>query len=138
MEALKLKRKAERSHLTRLLNDIEAALAQESVTEEQLCIFNERLNQLRTDLRATYSDIVPLLSTTEAETEFERVVHYNDRATATSTKLKQRLRQFQESENHALPATPTEPVQRTHQPAVQLPQVDLMKFDGQPSLRMLF
>ncbi|KAH7972261.1 hypothetical protein HPB52_010396 [Rhipicephalus sanguineus] len=109
METLKLKRKAERSHLTRLLNDIEAALAHESVTEVQLCIFNERLNQLHTDLRATYSDIVPLLSTTEAGTEFERVVDYNDRAKATSTKLKHRLRQFQESQNHALPTTPTDP-----------------------------
>ncbi|KAL1429316.1 hypothetical protein MTO96_016364 [Rhipicephalus appendiculatus] len=74
MEALKLKRKAERTQLTRLLNEIEATLSQDTVTEEQLCILNERLNQLNTDLRATDSNIVPLLSNTEAEAEFDRVV----------------------------------------------------------------
>ncbi|KAL1482691.1 hypothetical protein MTO96_033623 [Rhipicephalus appendiculatus] len=133
MEALKLKRKAERTHLTRLLNEIEATLSQDTVTEEQLCILNERLNQLHTDLRATDSNIVPLLPTTEAEAEFDRVVEYNDRATTTSAKLKYKLHQFQESHNRTLPATPTEPVQRAHLPAVQLPKIDLMKFDGQPS-----
>ncbi|KAL1464000.1 hypothetical protein MTO96_027034 [Rhipicephalus appendiculatus] len=66
MEALKLKRKAERMQLTRLLNEIEATLTQESVTKEELCIIGERLNQLQSDLRATDSDIVPLLSATEA------------------------------------------------------------------------
>ncbi|KAL1445818.1 hypothetical protein MTO96_044800, partial [Rhipicephalus appendiculatus] len=72
MEALKLKRKAERAQLTRLINEIEATLSQNAVTEEQLCILNERLNQLHTDLRATDSNIVPLLSTTEAEAEFDQ------------------------------------------------------------------
>ncbi|KAL1479019.1 hypothetical protein MTO96_052213 [Rhipicephalus appendiculatus] len=133
MEALKLKRKAERTQLTRLLNEIEATLSQDTVTEEQLCILNERLNQLHTDLRATDSNIVPLLSTTEAEAEFDRVVEYNDLATTTSVKLMYRLRQLQESHNRALPATPTEPVQRMHLPAVQLPKIDLLKFDVQPT-----
>ncbi|KAH7981970.1 hypothetical protein HPB52_002322 [Rhipicephalus sanguineus] len=31
-------------------------------------------------------------------------------------------------------ATPTEPMQRAHLPAVQLPKIDLIKFDGQPPL----
>ncbi|KAL1473881.1 hypothetical protein MTO96_038399 [Rhipicephalus appendiculatus] len=66
MEALKLKRKAERSQLTHLINEAEATLSQDTVTEEQLCILNERLNELHTDLRAIDSDIVPLLSATEA------------------------------------------------------------------------
>ncbi|KAL1429641.1 hypothetical protein MTO96_015983 [Rhipicephalus appendiculatus] len=132
MEALKLKRKAERAQLTRLINEAEATLTQDRVTEEELCILNERLNRLHTDLRATDSDIVPLLSATEAEAEFDRVVEYNDRATTTSAKLKYRIRQLQESLNHALPARPTEPVLRTPQPAIQLPKIDLMKFDGQP------
>ncbi|KAL1437703.1 hypothetical protein MTO96_048660 [Rhipicephalus appendiculatus] len=80
MEALKPKRKAERAQLTRLINEAEATLTQDRVTEEELCILNERLNRLHTDLRATDSDIVPLLSATEAEAEFDRVVEYNDRA----------------------------------------------------------
>ncbi|XP_037515421.1 uncharacterized protein LOC119391844 [Rhipicephalus sanguineus] len=134
MDALKLKRKAERAQLTRLINEIEATIDQDAVTEEQLCILTDRLTQLHTDLRATDSAIVPLLSTTEAEAEFDRVVEYNDRATATCAKLKYRLRRFHESQNSPLPETPIEPVQRTHQPAVQLPKVDIMKFDGQPSV----
>ncbi|KAH7935584.1 hypothetical protein HPB52_009992 [Rhipicephalus sanguineus] len=107
---LKLKHKSQRSQLTRLINDIEAAFTRDSVTEEQLCILNGRLNQLYADLRATGSDIVPQLSTTEADAEFDRVLNYHDRATATSAKLKYRIRQLQEPRNLATPAASTERV----------------------------
>ncbi|KAH8030130.1 hypothetical protein HPB51_006562 [Rhipicephalus microplus] len=43
---------------------------------------------LRTDLKTTDSDIIPLLSTTETEAEFDLVMEYNDAATTTSAKLK--------------------------------------------------
>lgn len=65
---------------------------QDSVMEEELCILNERLNQLHTDLRSTDFEIIPLLSTTEAEAEFERVGENNDWATTPSAKLKYRIR----------------------------------------------
>ncbi|KAH7962144.1 hypothetical protein HPB52_014646 [Rhipicephalus sanguineus] len=96
------------------------ARAQDAVTGEQICILNEHLNQLHTALTK--------------RRQFDRVVDYNDRATATSAKLKYRIRQFQVSQNRALPPTPTELVQCTHQPAIQLPKIDLVKFDGQRSL----
>ncbi|KAH7977925.1 hypothetical protein HPB49_003952 [Dermacentor silvarum] len=118
MEALKVKRKAERSQLTQLIDDIESTLSQDCVTEEQLCIISERLNHLHTNLRATDSDIVPLLSTTHAEAEFDRVVDYNDRATATSAKLKYRIRHIHESLNRTSPSTSNELVQRRQQPGV--------------------
>ncbi|KAH7960218.1 hypothetical protein HPB49_017826 [Dermacentor silvarum] len=138
MEVLKLKRKAERSQLTRLINDIKSTLSQDSVTEEQLCILGERLNHLHNDLRATDSDIVPLLSTTEAEAEFDRVVDYNDRATATSAKLKYRIHQIHESLNRTSPSMSNEPVQHTQQSDVYLPKIELIKFDGRPSMWLPF
>ncbi|KAL1472574.1 hypothetical protein MTO96_039241, partial [Rhipicephalus appendiculatus] len=103
MEALKLKRKAERAQLTRLINEAEATLTQDWVTEEELRILNERLNQLHNDLRATDSDIVPLLSTTEAEAEFNRVVDYNNHTIAKSAKLKYRIPELQEFPNPQIP-----------------------------------
>ncbi|KAH7950904.1 hypothetical protein HPB52_003087 [Rhipicephalus sanguineus] len=114
METLKLKRKAERLKLTALFTKIEAMLTQDSVTEEELCILNEHLKHLHTDLRATDSHIVPLLSTMEAQAELDRVVDYNDRATVTSVKLWYRIHQLQESKKRALLST--EPVQRTPSP----------------------
>ncbi|KAH8030836.1 hypothetical protein HPB51_011880 [Rhipicephalus microplus] len=52
-----------------------------------------------------------------------------------SAKLKYRLRQLQNSRNHAIPlAAPAEPVSRTPQPANQLPKIKLMKLDGELSL----
>ncbi|KAL1424088.1 hypothetical protein MTO96_020518 [Rhipicephalus appendiculatus] len=114
MEAIMLKRIAERSELTHLLNEIKATLFQETVTKEKPCILNEHLNQLESDGLRHRS------------------------AATTSAKLKCRIRQFQESHNRPLPATPTETVQRARQPAVKFPKIDLMKFDGQPSLRTRF
>ncbi|KAL1478625.1 hypothetical protein MTO96_016061 [Rhipicephalus appendiculatus] len=88
MEALKLNRKGERSQLTRLLNRIEAALSEDIVMEDQICVINERLNRFYPELRATDFDIVLLLSTTEAEAEFGGLLKYSDQATATSATLK--------------------------------------------------
>ncbi|KAH7956414.1 hypothetical protein HPB52_008926 [Rhipicephalus sanguineus] len=113
IEILKLKRKAERLKLTRLITKIAAMLTQDSVTGEELCILNEHLKHLHTDLRVTGSHIVRLLSTTEAQAELDRVVDYNDPATVTSAKLWYRIRQLQESKNPALLVMSTEPVQRT-------------------------
>ncbi|KAH7961250.1 hypothetical protein HPB52_006094 [Rhipicephalus sanguineus] len=59
------------------MHRIEAMLTQD-VTEEELCILNEHLKHLHTDLRATDSNIVPLLSTTEAQAELDWVVDCND------------------------------------------------------------
>ncbi|KAH7958540.1 hypothetical protein HPB49_002487 [Dermacentor silvarum] len=134
MEVLKLKRKAERSQLTRLINDIQSTLSQGSVTEEQLCIPSERLHHLYIDLRATDSDILPLLPTMEAEAKFDRVVDYNDRATATFEKLRYLIGQIHESLNHTSPSTSNEPVQRTHQPGVHLTKIELIKLDGRSSM----
>ncbi|KAH7943046.1 hypothetical protein HPB52_004121 [Rhipicephalus sanguineus] len=89
-------------------------LTQGSVTEEELCILNEHLKDLHTDLRATDSHIVPLLSTTEAQAELDQVVDYNDRATVTPAKLWHRIRQLQESKKRALLST--EPGERTPNP----------------------
>ncbi|KAH7982141.1 hypothetical protein HPB52_003280 [Rhipicephalus sanguineus] len=114
METLKLKHKAERLKLTRLITKLEAMLTQVSVTEEELCILNEHLKHLHTDLRATDSHIVPLLSTMEAQAELDQVVDYNDRATVTSAKLWYRIHQLQESKKRALLST--EPVQCTPSP----------------------
>lgn len=125
IEALKLKCKSQRVQLTHIINKAET-LSQESVTEEELCIFNERLNQHNTDLKAIDCDIVPMLSTTEVEAEFGRVVEYNDRAVTTSAKLKYRLRQLQLFRNLAPPTAPTEPVSRTPKSAIQLPKINLM------------
>ncbi|KAH8025150.1 hypothetical protein HPB51_003992 [Rhipicephalus microplus] len=73
MEALKLKRKSDRAQLTHFINEEEATLTHESVTEEELCLLNDRINRLHTDLRPTGFDIIPLLSFTEEETEFDRI-----------------------------------------------------------------
>lgn len=133
MEAHKLTLRSERAQWTRVINEEEAALTQESLKEEEVCIFHERLNQLHTDLKATDFDIVPLLSKMGAETQFDRVVEYNDRASTTSAKLNYRLCQLQDSQNRALPvAAPTASVSRTPQPDIQLPKIGFMKFDGHP------
>ncbi|KAH8034432.1 hypothetical protein HPB51_023746 [Rhipicephalus microplus] len=120
MEALNLKRKLEKAQLPRVINEAEAKLTHEIITEKDLRILSERLEQLHTDLEATDSDIVPLLSTTKVEAEFDRFVVYEDQDITTSGKLKYRIQQLQESQNRALPATPTVPVQRTRQLAIQL------------------
>ncbi|KAH7936953.1 hypothetical protein HPB49_006529 [Dermacentor silvarum] len=114
--------------------DMESTLSKDSDTEEQVWILSERLNHLHTDLRGTDSDIAPLLSIMEAEAEFDRVVDYNDRATATSAKLKYRILPIHESLNRAAPSTSNEPVQRTLQPGVHLPKIELIMFSGRSSM----
>ncbi|KAH7943178.1 hypothetical protein HPB52_006026 [Rhipicephalus sanguineus] len=122
METLKLKRKAERLKCTRLIPKIEAMLTQNSVTEDELCILNEHLEHLHTDLRATDSHIVFCCQPRKLRQSLTS--HSDVRETLVSDTSTSGVQEA---------CTTIDRTRATHaQPTIQLPKIDLMKLDDQP------
>ncbi|KAG0430884.1 hypothetical protein HPB47_022293 [Ixodes persulcatus] len=87
MERLKQKRKTQRSQVSKVLSEIDAAVEREVLAEEELRILLARLNTIHGQLNATAAAIEPLLTDGEAELEYARTSEYNDRVIACSARL---------------------------------------------------
>ncbi|XP_042147453.1 uncharacterized protein LOC121836584 [Ixodes scapularis] len=100
MDRLKLKRKALRSQLTRLIPDIDAALQRDPIIERDIKILRQRLGSLHTQMTETDVAIEPFLGD-DAEQEYTRAFEYNDRAVTYLAQLDYSIRTLQQR-------TPTE------------------------------
>lgn len=132
MDRLKLKRKALRSQLTRLIPDIDAALQRDPIIERDIEILRQRLGSLHTQMTETDVAIEPFLGD-DAEQEYTRAFEYNDRAVTYLAQLDYSIRTLQQR-------TPTETTNpgnsaRIGEPTstlkVKLPKLELLKFNGQ-------
>ncbi|XP_040069808.1 uncharacterized protein LOC120842711 [Ixodes scapularis] len=130
MERLKQKRTALRSQVTRLISDIDAAIASHS-DERSLNVLSVRLSELRIQLSNVNASIEPLVPDGDVEQNYARTIEYDDKIVAYIATIAQEVEELR----RARPQTGTT---RIHNDGdghvatskVKLPKLELQRFGG--------
>ncbi|XP_042149557.1 uncharacterized protein LOC121837804 [Ixodes scapularis] len=131
MDRLKQKRKALRSQVTKLLTEIDTATQTEVPIEEELNVLLTRLNALHGQLTETDSALEPLLAASDIEQEYARTVEYSDRIVTYSARLTFKARTLHERASTSGQEITTNHRSPTLSVKVKLPELELLKFNGQ-------
>ncbi|XP_064469734.1 uncharacterized protein LOC135384464 [Ornithodoros turicata] len=133
MELLAKKRKALRSQVTRLINEVQEALTLSGT--EDVCVFEDRLKALQLQLNAVDDKIEQERADQLDEAEFEQVFQYNNKLVTCLAKLAHRREAFEASERAARDSSGSNPSNGTalsmNRTKVRLPKLELMRFNGE-------
>ncbi|XP_040066019.1 uncharacterized protein LOC120839726 [Ixodes scapularis] len=130
MERLKQKRTALRSQVTRLISDIDAAIARHS-DERSLNVLSVRLSELRIQLSNVNASFEPLLPDGDVEQNYDRTIEYDDKVVTYIAAIAQEVEELRR-------ARPQAGTTRIHNDGdghvatskVKLPKLELQRFGG--------
>ncbi|KAH6921115.1 hypothetical protein HPB50_027896 [Hyalomma asiaticum] len=80
MGHLKSKQMSQRTHNTRIINEVSALLANDSATYDQLSCMNERLKANNNELRSMNNEIEQHIPDNKLESRYNAVIAYEDNA----------------------------------------------------------
>lgn len=132
MDQLKSKRKSQRSLLTKLISETEAALDRDGVSLKDYVTFHDRVTAMSTELKQTDRDIEPHLMGQDMEQEYLRTAEYNDKTVTCLSKLSQRINELRAAATVSSAASPEPVPPRRASHGFKLPRIHLPKFDGRP------
>lgn len=135
-EVLSKKRKTLRANVTTLTSEIDKKIEEDADRAQLMTLLNQMKSVSQT-LRQVNEQIEPFIEEDDAEAEFERVLHYEMKIVAATTKIEERLRELEQATQlttrivtkQASSAQGTNQISET-QELVKLPRLEMIKFDG--------